>query len=141
MFELGPEYAVACPRRTLVRKAHWIQQNKRGIISRDHFVRHMSLARRAELRERRGVDALDPNVVLTEPGEKPQLLIYPLRPLLDSGVKLQGELIREDTPFVTLAFGIPEEGGWAKEKIYVEYDVNSVYQMQREDGYYEGDEE
>lgn len=141
VFELGPEYAVACPRRTLVRKAHWIQQNKRGIISRDHFVRHMSLEQRAELRERRGVDALDPNVVLTEPGEKPQLLIYPLRPLLDSGVKLQGELIREDTPFVTLAFGIPEEGGWAKEKIFVEYDVNSVYQMQREDGYYEGDEE
>lgn len=141
VFKLGSEYAVACPRRTLIRKAHWIQQNKRGIISRDHFVRHMSLANRAELRKRRGVDALDANVVLTEPGEKPQLLIYPLRPLLDSNVKLQGELIREDAPFVTLAFGIPEEGSWAKEKVYVEYDVNRVYQMQVDDGYYDGDDE
>lgn len=50
-------------------------------------------------------------------------------------------MIREDAPFVTLAFGIPEEGSWAKEKVYVEYDVNRVYQMQVDDGYYDGDDE
>lgn len=143
VFGLGAAYAVACPRRTLIKKTNWIQQNKRGIISRDHFCRHMSLARRAELKERRGVDGLDANVVLTEPGEKPQLLIYPLRPLLESSAKLQGELFKEDMPFVTLAFGIPQSGSRSKDdEVYVEYDVNRIYQLQADDGYSdEGDDE
>lgn len=143
IFELGEAYKVACPRRTLIRKAHWIQQNKRGIISRDHFARHMSLSQRAQLRESRGVDALDANIVLSEPGEKPQLLIYPIRPLQNpTAIKqLQGELFNEDIPFVTLAFGIPGDGSRADDRVYVEYDANRVYQMQADDGYSDGDDE
>lgn len=144
VFGLGKDYEVVCSRRTMVRKAHWIQQNKRGIISRGHFARHMSLARRAELRQARGESGLDANAVLSEPGEKPQLLIYPLRSLprpAEDVENLTGQLFHEEAPFATLAFGMPGDGCRPEDRVSVDYDVNRIYQMQADDGYYDGGEE
>ena len=157
VFGLGPDARVVCSGRTMVERPSWIQQPNRGILSPGHFARHWSKAKRRQVLELYKDDPVrsastnatrvEPWMVLEQPEESPQLLIYPLRTIdevsEDRKEKLKGaKIFRSDEPFVSVVFGLPGDGRRSSDKVWVDYDTNRIYQMHREAGYYDwGDEE
>lgn len=153
VFGLGEDMKVVCPSRTMIDKKGWIQPKNRSLLSPADFCRHWSAEkRRAVLDEinSTGGDSpkrrIEPWMVLSQPDEKPQLLIYPLRSINEHSPeaqkKLEGKVLyKSDNPFVSMVFGIPGDGSKPSDSVYVEYDTNRIYQMLRDSGYDDGDEE
>lgn len=146
VFGLGDQASVICSERTMIERVNWIQQPNRGILSPGHFTRHLSREQKATLRKELNVERIEVSHILRQPGEKPQLLIYPLRTkkLTDEEKKKligKGKMPYESKEaFVSLVFGLPASG-LEKDQVWVEYDTNKIYQMQSENGYIEGEDE
>lgn len=150
-FGLGDEAKVISSGRTMRKFSSWIQQTSKGIRSSGHFTRHWSKAKIKEVEskldflEQRG-GMIYPSRVFSEPGEPPQLLVYPIRALKseESKVKrLRGESFVSDEIIATVAFGLPcDDRLDGSDPIMVQYDANMVWQMLQEEGYdYLEDEE
>lgn len=151
VFNLGEDKKVVCLGRTIIEKSNWVQQHKRSIMSKVDLARHWSPAKKAAVLKAEGLGderQVEPWMVLKQPDEKPQLLIYPLRTFTEHTAEQRDKLEKEgaklvvsDKPFVTLVFGIPGDGSRDKDRVFVDYDTNKIYQIQREGGYDEGDDE
>lgn len=150
IFGLGEDNAVICSYRTMIEAERWIQPGNRAIVSQSDFGRHWSSDKRKAVLKRVNEDRdeplkeLNPRIVLNEPGEGPQLLIYPLRSIK----KLTEEKRRNlddnglehfacSDPIVSIAFGIPGDPLvlTSKDEVCVEYDTNLIYQLEKERGY------
>lgn len=146
VFGLGDQASVICSERTMIERVNWIQQPNRGILSPGHFSRHLSREQKASLRKQLNVERLEVSHILSQPGEKPQLLIYPVRAKQLTDEEKKKLIERGKTPyeseesFVSLVFGLPASG-LEKDQVWVEYDTNKIYQMQSENGYLEGEDE
>ena len=74
-----------------------------------------------------------------EPGEPPQLLVYPIRALKPEERKLKrmrGEPFTSDEVLATIAFGLPCDDRFSgSDPVQVQYDANVVWQMLHEEGY------
>lgn len=150
VFGLGDDYKVLVSTRTIFEKSGWLIPNQRAVLSPSHFARHWTDAQRKEVLEKQQGDYKQvlPFMVLTHPGEKPQLLIYPIRPqdVFSEEQRKRYEasesrIFRSDEVLVGLVFGIPSTGKKAADEVYVEYDINRIGQLQREEGFDEGDGE
>lgn len=146
VFGLGDNMKVVCSTRTMIAKKGWIQPKNRSLLSPSHFGRHWTNEKRLavldEVRRAPGSNPkrqLEPRMVLSQPGENPQLLIYPLRTI--SSTTSDQPVWRSDEPMVSLVFGLPGDGSKPDDSTYVEYDTNRIYQIQREAGFDAGDEE
>lgn len=137
VFGLGKDSEVGCLERTFICKAGWIEPLKRAVMSPADFARDWDSEKKNDVKAESGSELM-PGMVLRRSDEKPQLMIYPIR--TNASKKLMsGELYTSENPLVALVFGIPGEGG-GRDDVSVEYDTNRIYQMQREDGYYDEDE-
>lgn len=151
VFGLGEAMKVVCPSRTMLDKKGWIQPKNKSLLSPADFFRHWNAEKRRAVLEEQGGDSprrrIEPWMVLRRPDEKPQLLIYPLRSINEHSPevqkKLEGKaLYKSDDPFVSMVFGIPGDGSDRDgDVVYVEYDTNRIYQMLRQSGYDDGDQE
>ena len=150
VFGLGPDASVVCSRRTMIEKRQWIQQPNRGVLSRSDFARHWTKAKRDLVLEQykddpvrsvdKNLERIDPWMVLEQPEEPPQLLIYPLRTINQVSnerlAKLRdAKLFTSDEPFVSVVFGLPRNGSSSSDEVWVEYDVNRIGQMHKDEGY------
>lgn len=150
VFGLGPDASVVCSRRTMIEKRQWIQQPNRGVLSRSAFARHWTKAKRDLVLEQykddpvrsvdKNLERIDPWMVLEQPEEPPQLLIYPLRTINQVSnerlAKLRdAKLFTSDEPFVSVVFGLPRNGSSSSDEVWVEYDVNRIGQMHKDEGY------
>lgn len=144
VFGLGDLGKVVCSRRTMRKFPTWVQQTSKGIRSSSHFSRHWTREKIEEVQktingfsEKRKM--IYPERVFAEPGETPQLLVYPIRPIPQSesqSKRLRGEPFDKDEVMATVAFGLPcdekrEEG----DPICVQYDTNIVWQMLQDEGF------
>lgn len=141
---LGENGQVICSGRTLRKFSSWIQETSKGIRSSGHFMRHWNKKKIEEVRS--SIKTLDkrnaviyPNRVLMEPGEPPQLLVYPIRALKPEERKLKrmrGEPFTSDEVLATIAFGLPCDDRFSgSDPVQVQYDANVVWQMLHEEGY------
>ncbi len=139
-------HPVYCVRRTMIKKTAWIQQRNKAILSRRDFARHWTKDHVAEVLDGRPEDAvMTPRIVLSQEGERPQLLIYPVRTMEiteEKRAKLKPlEPYEQEKPFMALAFGLPSAEDMTLGEVRVTYDANKIYQMRKEDGYVDGEDE
>lgn len=149
VFNLGSLATVVTSGRTLRRRLGWIQQTSKGIRSSSHFSRHWSKEKidsvKKTIKPKNSENPqIYPSRVLTEPGEPPQLLIYPIRPLEDKRPDRveRGEPFFSDEVIATIAFGLPCDDKFADaDPIQIEYANNVIRQRELEQGYDLEDEE
>ena len=88
---------------------------------------------------------MTPRIVLSQEGERPQLLIYPVRTMEiteEKRAKLKPlEPYEQEKPLMALAFGLPSAEDMTLGEVRVTYDANKIYQMRKEDGYVDGEDE
>lgn len=138
VFGLGKECEVGCLERTFIQKAGWVEPLKRAVLSPSDFARDWDAQKKKAVEDECG-GVLMPGMVLRRADEKPQLMVYPLRTNTEKKT-VAGDLFVSEAPLVALVFGIPGSGA-DTDNVSVDYDTNRIYQMQREDGYYEEDGE
>lgn len=142
VFGLGDANRVVCSERTIVDRGNRLQQANRGILGSVDFGRHWTAERKEKLRReifsKPGQEEGELRSVhfLQQPGEPPQLLIFPIRPVrehseekLEKYRKGRFELWREPETLVTLAFALPGTGEVDKDRAKLTYETNIIYQL------------
>lgn len=140
VFDLGLQGKVVCSGRTMRKLPCWIQQTSKGIRSSGHFMRHWSREKIDEVKRtiKTSPPEIYPRRVFAEPGEPPQLLIYPIRTIANDlkDRREHGEPFVSDEVMATIAFGLPCDERFADaDPIQVTYDCNVIRQRQEAQGY------
>lgn len=133
VFNLGKN--IICSRRTLKIDGDHIEcdNDSKNIYSPEDFARHWSVDQRSTLKKALPSKKLTARAVLSREGEKPQLLIYPVRTLHQDDDQTH---YYSDQPLVSLIIGIPDDGNPFHSSMKVKYSVNKIEQLIRSTGYH-----
>ena len=133
VFDLGDQAKIYLGHRRFYVSRSYIDSSRKSVISEGDFARHWDIKKINSLKKavNGDEDTIRNSRVFSEIGERPQLLVYALKPVEFNAANA----FISDEILTTIAFGLPRNNVFSTSKIKVQYETNQIYQMFQDDGY------